>query len=84
MEYPFNNLDCPIEFTEQIKITSVKQMDEFYKNILKLGGEGIMIKDPISQYKEGRSSDMLKYKPSYDREAIIIGHSPGNGKYKGK
>lgn len=84
MEYPFNNLDCPIIFTEQIKITSIKKMDEFYNKILKLGGEGIMIKDANSKYKEGRSSDMLKYKPSYDREALVIGHSPGNGKYKGK
>jgi DNA polymerase/3'-5' exonuclease PolX len=83
MDYPFNNLDCPIEFTEQIKIKSIKMMDEYYQKILKSGGEGIMIKNPDSKYKIGRASDMLKYKPSFDREGIIIGYSPGNGKYEG-
>ena len=59
-------------------------MDEFYKNIISNGGEGIMIKRPDSLYKNGRSSDMLKYKPAFDREAEIIGYKKGKGKYKGK
>ena len=84
MEYPYNNLKCPIYFTEQKKVTSHKMMDEFYKNIISNGGEGIMIKRPDSIYKNGRSSDMLKYKPAFDREAEIIGYKKGNGKYKGK
>uniref|UniRef100_A0A6C0BSJ9 DNA-directed DNA polymerase n=1 Tax=viral metagenome TaxID=1070528 RepID=A0A6C0BSJ9_9ZZZZ len=83
MEYPFNNLECPISFTEQKKITSHKMMDEFYQSIISNGGEGIMIKRPDSIYKDGRSSDMLKYKPSFDREAEIIDYKPGKGKYYG-
>jgi len=84
MDYPFNNQECPISFTEQKKITSHKQMDAFYNNILSKGGEGIMLKHPNSSYTNGRSSNMLKYKPSFDREAMIIGYNSGKGKYKDK
>lgn len=82
---PFSNLECPISFAEQLKITSIKMMDEYYQKILNLNGEGIMLKHPENPYENGRSSSMLKYKPSFDREAIIIGHSLGTkgSKYEG-
>lgn len=85
MEYPFNNLKCPISFTEQKKITSHKMMDKFYEDIISNGGEGIMIKHPNSSYMNGRSSYMLKYKPAFDREAMIIDYKPGkpDSKYDG-
>ena len=42
--HPYNNVPCPIQFTPQITITSIKKMEEYYKSILSQGGEGIMIK----------------------------------------
>jgi len=84
VEYPYNTLDPPLLFTGQTKVTSLKQMDTFYKSIIREGGEGIMIKHPTSLYAGGRSHLMLKYKPSFDREAIIVDYNPGNGKYTGK
>lgn len=84
IEYPFRNVDEPIYFTPQKKITSEKMMDDYYHKIINAGGEGIMIKRDDCLYEDGRSSDMLKYKPAFDREGIVIEHSPGKGKYKGK
>jgi len=81
---PFNNCECPIVYTEQKKITSIKRMDEYYQTIIDAGGEGIMIKHPLCSYENGRSSYMLKYKPSFDREAMIVDYKGGKGKYKGK
>ena len=43
-------------------------MKSFYKDIIDNGGEGIMIKHPLSSYENGRSNYMLKYKPAFDRE----------------
>ena len=83
LPYPYDKLDCPLVYTEQKKITSIKRMEDYYKTIIKAGGEGIMLKHPLSLYKGGRSSDMLKYKPSFDREAVIVDYKPGKGKYKG-
>jgi len=42
-----------------------------------------MLKDPSSSYEGKRSKYLLKYKPAFDAEAMIIGHKPGQGKYKG-
>jgi len=81
---PYRNIDCPLVFTEQKKITSMKQMEEYYKKIINAGAEGIMIKHPQCQYESGRSSNLLKYKPSFDREAMIVDYKPGKGKYTGK
>ena len=83
LPYPFNKHDCPLVYTDQKKVTSLKRMEDYYKTIIDAGGEGIMLKHPMSLYKGGRSSDMLKYKPSFDREAVIIDFNPGKGKYKG-
>ena len=80
---PFNNLECPLIYTEQYKISSMKQFQKLYERVIKLGGEGVMIKHPESQYEDKRSNYLLKYKPNFDAEGIIMDYSPGKGKYKG-
>lgn len=81
-----NNVKIPpLVFAKQIRITSEKQMKEFYNDIINNGGEGIMIKHPHSLYSNGRSSNMLKFKPAFDREGVIIDFKMGDpdSKYKG-
>ena len=75
------NKSSTVIYTKQIKVTSIEQMEKIYKKVLENGGEGIMIKDPVSLYEDKRSNYMLKYKPCFDAEAIIIDYKPGNGKY---
>ena len=75
-------IECPLKMAKQTIITSEKHMDDMYNSILKKGGEGLMIKDPDSFYEDGRSNHMLKVKPSFDEEAIIVDYKPGKGKYK--
>jgi len=78
---PFCDIPCPVTFTEQVKISSLDHLDKMYKSVLSKGGEGVMIKDPVSSYEDKRSDYMLKYKPCFDAEAIIIDYKDGNGKY---
>jgi DNA polymerase/3'-5' exonuclease PolX len=73
----------PLVFAKQVKITGEKKMKSFYEDIIQNGGEGIMMKHPLSKYENGRSNYMLKYKPAFDREAIIIDYKLGEGKYTG-
>ena len=40
-----------------------------------------MLRRPGSKYIGKRSSDLLKYKPTFDAEAKIIGYSKGTGQY---
>ena len=51
IDYPFHNLESPLVFAEQILIRSHPQMDEYYKNIISDGGEGIMLKHPLQPYE---------------------------------
>ena len=80
---PFSSFPCPLVFTEQTKVTSLKHLETIYHEIISKGGEGIMLKHPSSIYEDKRSNYMLKYKPSFDEEAIIIDYKEGKGKYKG-
>ena len=48
------------------------------------GGEGLMLHLASASVSTGRSDDLLKFKPSLDTEAEVIGHRPGKGKYAGQ
>jgi DNA ligase-1 len=49
-----------------------------------LGGEGLMLRQPQSQYVAGRSATLLKVKSFKDDQATVIGHQPGAGRHKGR
>lgn len=52
-------------------------------NVIKVGGEGLMLRRPGSLYEYKRSSTLLKVKKFFDEEAVVIGYAPGKGKYTG-
>lgn len=72
-----------IEWVEHTQCTSLAHLDEVFDEIEKLGGEGLMIRQPASLYVEGRSSSLLKIKSFHDGEAVVITHEDGKGKYVG-
>jgi DNA polymerase/3'-5' exonuclease PolX len=76
-------IECPLKMAKQTLIESEEHMDKLYKDILKKGGEGLMIKDPDSLYEDKRSNYMLKVKPDFDEEAEIVDYKLGNGKNAG-
>lgn len=51
--------------------------------VVALGGEGLMLRKPESEYEAGRSPTLLKVKPQDDAEATVIAHIPGKGKLAG-
>jgi len=54
------------------------------RRIEALGGEGLMLRQPGSQYVAGRSTTLLKVKTFLDAEATVIGHQAGAGRHKGR
>ena len=44
------------------------QIDDMLKKVENLGGEGLMIRQPGSQYEHKRSNTLLKIKTFYDAE----------------
>ena len=75
---------CPIEFTEQIQIRNMSQAYEIYKSFIENNAEGAMMRSPDSIYEHKRSKLLLKWKPSLDAEAKVIGYNEGSGRLKGK
>jgi DNA ligase-1 len=58
----------------------MRKLDE----LVKAGGEGLMLHRADALYRGGRSDDLLKLKPWNDAEAVVVAHLPGSGKYAGK
>ena len=69
---------------EQYPIKNTLHMNDFYNEILRLKGEGIVIRDPRIAYVTGRSQSALKHKPFEDDECVVQELIEGNGKYMGK
>lgn len=57
-----------------------KRLDE----VVRAGGEGLMLHLADAPYETGRSDVLLKVKPWQDAEAVVIGHQPGKGRFSGK
>lgn len=57
---------------------------EAFARQVELGAEGIMLRDQLSPYEFCRSHRLLKVKPEDVTTAIVIGHTPGEGKHEGR
>ena len=68
---------------EQTKCTGKAHLEQELDRVVKLGGEGLMLRKPGSLYEKRRSTTLLKVKPFYDMEVVITGYTPGKGKHKG-
>lgn len=59
---------------EQVKINTKEHFLAEIERISRLGGEGIMLRDPLSCWTPARCHFLLKCKPHIDDEAIVIGY----------
>ena len=56
---------------------------EWLDEVVSQGGEGLMVRDPISYWEPYRSSRLLKVKPLERDTGIVIEYTTGLGKYDG-
>jgi len=68
---------------EQKEITDHKNLMKQLHEMVKNGGEGLMLHRKDALYQAIRSDDLLKLKTFEDAEAIVIAHIAGKGKYVG-
>ena len=73
-----------VRVVAQQRCQGVAQLLAERDRVVRLGGEGLMLRQPASAYEAGRSFTLLKVKPYDDAEATVIAHEPGKGKYAGK
>lgn len=54
------------------------------QRIERLGGEGLIVRQPDALYTSGRSPLILKVKNYQDAEARVVAHLPGKGRNRGR
>ena len=72
-----------LKVIEQFRLDSNKALMDKLDDLVRHGGEGLVLHRQNALYHSGRSDDLLKLKPFEDAEAIVIGHKPGKGKNTG-
>lgn len=54
------------------------------RDVVKRGGEGLMLHRGASLYRGERNHDLLKLKPYDDADARVVAHLPGKGRHEGR
>ncbi|MBL8397006.1 MAG: DNA ligase [Candidatus Accumulibacter sp.] len=72
-----------LQVVEQFSVASRQELDDKLRQIVRDGGEGLMLHRADALYTTGRSEVLLKLKPWRDGEATVIAYRPGRGKYAG-
>ncbi|GGY32675.1 ATP-dependent DNA ligase [Bacterioplanes sanyensis] len=65
------------------RVNSDAELQQWLKQVVAEGGEGLMLRRADARYEASRSDAMLKLKIDQDDEARVVGHLPGNGKFSG-
>jgi DNA ligase-1 len=53
-------------------------------DVVRAGGEGLVLHRADAPYHTGRSDALLKLKPIDDADAVVVGHVPGRGRFTGR
>ncbi|PWZ00472.1 hypothetical protein BCV70DRAFT_199750 [Testicularia cyperi] len=59
-------------------------LTDLMKQVEAKGGEGLMLRQPKSQYEGRRGNTLYKLKSWYDAEAVVIGYADGAGRHEGR
>jgi DNA ligase-1 len=68
---------------EQFRVADRRALRKRLSEVVRAGGEGLMLHLADAPYLTGRSDALLKVKAWKDAEAVVVGHLPGRGKYDG-
>ena len=72
-----------LQVVPQLRVEDHAALKRKLDQIVRAGGEGLMLHRADAVWQTGRSDVLLKLKPQPDAEAIVVGHTPGQGKYQG-
>ena len=73
-----------LRVAEQSPCRGVEHLRSELARIERIGGEGLVLRQPGCDYVGGRSSTMQKVKSQHDAEALVIDHIDGRGKHAGR
>jgi len=68
---------------DQFRLSDAEALQKNLTEVVRAGGEGLMLHRADALYQTGRSAVLLKVTPWLDAEARVVAHRPGKGKYAG-
>jgi DNA ligase 1 len=76
-----DNAFSQLQAVEQFNTANRATLQAKLGDVVKSGGEGLMLHLASAKVTTGRSDVLLKLKPIQDAEAVVVGHVAGTGKY---
>ena len=73
-----------VQVVAQHRLADHKALMKRLGEVVKAGGEGLMLHRADALYETGRSETLLKVKQWHDAEAKVVAHLPGKGKHFGR
>ncbi len=70
--------------TPQEPVADARALQQRLDQVVRAGGEGLMLHRADAPWQTGRSDVLRKLKPQDDAEATVIGHLPGRGALLGQ
>ncbi|MBL8343941.1 MAG: DNA ligase [Rubrivivax sp.] len=68
----------------QCRLADRAELRRWFDEVVREGGEGLMLHRADAAWRTGRSDALLKLKPLADAEAVVVGHVPGRGRHEGR
>ena len=72
-----------IKSLEYHRVASQQELLALLEQQVNKGAEGLMLNRADAFYQAGRSDAIVKLKPYFDAEAVVLAHLPGKGKLEG-
>jgi DNA ligase 1 len=72
-----------LKLRPQFRITDRLALKAKLNEVVRGGGEGLVLHRADALWQTGRGDALLKMKPQPDAEATVVAHLPGKGKYRG-
>lgn len=72
-----------LQAVPQTRVASEADLQQRLAQLVRDGGEGLMLHEAAAPYRTGRSEVLLKLKPQDDDEAVVLAHLPGEGRFAG-
>ncbi len=73
-----------LQAVPQQRVSSRERLAPWLEEVVRGGGEGLMLHRADALYRSGRSADIVKLKPQQDEDAVVIAHLPGRGRHAGR
>ena len=73
----------PLVAVEQQRLDGREALQARLDEVIAAGGEGLVLHRADAPFVAGRTDWLLKLKPVQEDEAVVIGHTPGEGRLSG-